>query len=271
MTVYADILFLVNLSLNWLSLMLTSKIIKHSSTALKMLAAAALGATVGTVTLFLYTLGAGLAEIGTSFLMCAVAFSTSGFFEYIKICTCLFASGITLGGSLTLIYSFFNRAGIEIPEQNDLSAAVFLMLSVLVTLTATVFEKTIFARRIADFGSVTLTVGDKKLTLSCLCDSGNLLREPISDRQAVLVKADTLRGFLPHEVISYDPLGDTPYHPKIRLLPASTVAGSALMTGFIPDSAEVTLGKRKFNADLIIAIDKSPAPYADAQAILPKV
>ena len=86
MTVYADILFLVNLSLNWFSLILTSKIVKHESGALKMLAAAALGAIAGVASVFFESRAASAAaEIASSFLMCAVAFRADGFFDYIKI------------------------------------------------------------------------------------------------------------------------------------------------------------------------------------------
>ena len=157
MTIYADILFLVNLSLNWFSLILTSKMMKLKSNVKKMLLAAAAGAAAGVLTIFFpKTVPVAITEIASAFLMCAIAFKAEGFFKYIKICTCLFASGVTIGGSLTLIYSFFNRSGIRLQKQSDLSTAIFLLLSFTVTVTAVFFERFIRSSKSAESGLLTL-------------------------------------------------------------------------------------------------------------------
>ena len=277
MTVYADILFLVNLSLNWFSLLLTSKITKQGGKAGGMLLSAAVGALLGTVTLiFDSTAVSAIIEIASSFLMCAIAFKAKGFFDYIRLCTCLFASGITLGGSLTFIYSLFNRAGIELPRGNDISAAVFLLLSLGVTLGVTALERLIYPKREIRGGEVSFCLGSKRLTLPFMCDSGNLLCDPISGRPAIIVNVRELEGFLPEPVLSFDPM-----HPErtnaaetcgIRILPAATVCGEGLMTGFLPDSPLLRADGREKYADAVIGLDrgKSRAAYGGAGAIVPR-
>ncbi len=277
MTVYADILFLVNLSLNWFSLLLTSKIAKHGSKAKKLLLSAAVGALLGTATLFSESaVVSALIEIASSFLMCAIAFKASGILDYVRLCTCLFASGITLGGSLTFIYSLFNRAGIELPRGNDISAAVFLLLSLGVTVGVTAFERLLYTKREVRGGEVSFTLGSKRLTLPFMCDSGNLLRDPISGRPAIIVGVRELRGFLPDNVLDFDPFsrdstdaGDT---RGVRILPAATVCGEGLMTGFVPDTTVIRADGREMTADAVIALDKThkPGNYAGAGAIVPR-
>ncbi len=277
MTVYADILFLVNLSLNWFSLLLTSKIAKHGGKAKKLLLSAAVGALIGTVTLFSEsTLVGAMLEIASSFLMCAIAFKARGILDYIRLCTCLFASGITLGGSLTFIYSLFNRAGIELPRGNDISAAVFLLLSFGVTVGVAAIERLLYTKREVTGGEVSFTVGSKMLTLPFMCDSGNLLRDPISGRPAIIVNVRELKGFLPDTVLMFDPMStESSAHTGtlgIRILPAATVCGEGLMTGFIPDSTRIIFDGREKYADAVIGLDKSVnnAAYGGAGAIMPR-
>ncbi len=277
MTVYADILFLVNLSLNWFSLLLTSKIAKHGSKAKKLLLSAAVGALLGTATLFSESaVVSALVEIASSFLMCAIAFKASGILDYIRLCTCLFASGITLGGSLTFIYSLFNRAGIELPRGNDISAAVFLLLSLGVTVGVTAVERLLYNKREVNGGEVSFVLGGDKLTLPFMCDSGNLLRDPISGRPAIIVGVRELRGFLPDNVLDFDPLRPDITNVKntrgVRILPASTVCGEGLMVGFVPDSTVIRADGREKTADAVIAFDKTKnsTDYAGARAIVPR-
>ena len=276
MTVYADVLFLVNLSLNWFSLLLTSKISKHAARTKKLLLSASIGALLGTVTLFFEnSTVSALIEIASSFLMCAIAFKASSILDYVRLCTCLFASGITLGGSLTFIYSTFNRAGIELPRGNDISAAVFLFMSLMVTIGVTLFERLLYTKREADGGEVSFLFGGKTVTLPFMCDSGNLLRDPISGRPAIIVSAAELRGFLPDGVLDFDPL-----YPDgigfavhgVRILPAATVCGEGLMTGFVPDSTLVRERGREKEVDAVIALDKRGKnfAYAGAKAIVPR-
>lgn len=277
MTVYADILFLVNLSLNWFSLILTSKITKQGSLAKRMLLAASIGAALGTVTLFFESrVVCAVIEIASSFLMCAIAFKSKSFVEYVKLCTFLFASGITIGGSLTFIYSQFNRAGIELPRGNDISAAVFLLLSFGVTVGASLLERIVRIKREISTGEVCFTLGTKRLTLPFLCDSGNLLSDPISGRPAIIVNARDLKGFLPDSVLDFDPIHYSPEKTVglrgVRILPAATVCGEGLMIGFLPDSTIIKADGREKYADAVIGVDKSPhrTAYVGAGAIVPR-
>ncbi len=261
MTVYADILFLVNMSLNWFSLILTSRIMKYKSPAPRMLAAAALGALAGVcAVIFPGTLSVALIEIASSFLMCAVAFKSSSLIVYIKLCCALFASGITLGGSLTLLYSFFNRSGITFQNQSDLSTAVFILLSFGVTVTALIFERVLASGKSRHSGKLTVEIDNKKTTVPCFCDSGNFLREPISGRPAIIIGAPLLKGLLCEDTLtSPEPFSDIDFsvdRRRVRLIPASSVCGKGIMLGILPDRIILNDGSVR-ELDAIIAVDKS--------------
>lgn len=276
MTVYADVLFLVNLSLNWFSILLTSKIMKLEARPLKMLFAAAAGSLAGIITLFFKnSLAVAVIEIASAFLMSAISFGCDSFSYYIKICTCLFASGITIGGSLTLLYSILNSTGIKLQKHNDLSTAFFLFLSFCVTLAAILFEKIVLGDKKQSSGIVKIEYGKKSVYLDFLCDSGNLLCDPLSGKPAIIVPAKELREILPESVLEFDPGKadglplSSPGLCRIRLLPASTVCGSGIMTGFIPDKITVQTKKQTKTVDAVIAIDNNSNVYSTFKALLP--
>lgn len=276
MTLYADILFLVNLSLNWFSLLLTSKIMKLKTSAIKLLSSAAAGALAGTVTiLFSQNLAVALCEIGATFLMCSIAFKSYSLGEYIKICTCLFASGVTLGGSLTLIYSFFNKSTIDFYSQSDLSGAVFILLSFAVTVTALIFERFIFSKKNVNRGEITIEFEKKSISMPFFCDSGNFLSEPISGRAAIIVEDEILKNLLPEKFLDYDPTSnlydvDKSIYKRMRLLPAKTVCGDSLMLGFIPDRVVLVTQRGIKEADAVIAVEKTtPGSILRKSAIVP--
>ena len=269
--VYADILFLVNFSLNWFSLLLTSRLTKHRLRLVNGICAAGLGALTGILTLFFRgTLAVTITEIASTFLMCAIAFNTSGFSAYAKLCCCLFASGITLGGSLTLIYSFFNRAGIELKRQSDISSALFIMLSLAVTLTALIFERVMRSRKSIDGTRLLIGHNGNRRSFSLFSDSGNLLCEPISGKPAIIIGADSLAGFLPDSLLEKDALSalSLTRDTRVRLIPASGVGASSLLVGFVPDLIMLE-GENKRELDAIIAIDNSKDGRRRRYAIIP--
>ncbi len=263
LTVYADILFLVNLSLNWFSLLLTAKIMKLKSKAWRMLVAAACGALAGTVCVFFTTpVATMISEVAATFLMCALSFRAFGFWGYVKICTCLFASGVTLGGSLTLIYSFFNRTGIKLPAQSDLSSAVFILLSLAVTLTALVFERFLNSSKNTKHGEIIIEYGKKRLSMPFFSDSGNFLCEPISQKPAIIVEKELLRGLLDEDFLNFDPTlpvfnKNDAIYKKLRLIPAKTVCASGVMTGFVPDKVTLMWDNTAKDVDAVIAIENT--------------
>lgn len=274
MTVYADILFLVNTSLNWFSILLTAKIMKLGTHPVRMLLASAAGALAGIITLFVKsTFTVAIIEIASAFLMSAIAFGADKLLYYIKICTCLFASGITIGGSLTLLYSLFNRTGIELQKQNDMSTAFFLLLSFAVTVVAILFEKFIVSDKKQTSGIIKIDYENNSVFLDFLCDSGNFLRDPISGKPAIIIPKKELSGIVPSEILDFEPGNNAGLSQgklyRIRLLPASTVCGNGIMTGFIPD--KITVQTKKINkvVDAVIAIDKTDNNYSSFKAILP--
>lgn len=260
MTVYADILFFADMSLNWFSLILTSRILKLKSTSLRSLGAAALGALTGLIALTLaFELPRNILQAASSVLMCAVAFSLEGIAGYIKACACLYASGIALGGTLTFIYSFLNRLGLELEPSGGSSCALLILFSLISCGAGLLFERLILSSKLEKVGKVCIELDGKNITLPFFCDSGNLLCDPIGGRPAIIIERSAASDLvtLPSSACDVSMLDKACEHSlkrRLRLLPAATVCGNGIMLGFLPDRVTLEHNGTRREVDAVIAV-----------------
>lgn len=273
MTIYADILFLTDFGLNWFSLILTSKITKTKSSAPRLLSAAALGA-VGELLLLLPINGplGVLIEFAVSFIMCAVAFRARSFFTYLRLCACLYGSGITLGGSITLICSLMNRSGFSLPVVSDTSGALVIIASLISTVATLAVERAMNSIKSKSEGKLIVEIMGRRICVPYFCDSGNLLRDPLSGKPAIIIGKKHLIPLFGKNAPDIDSLLSGKISPeienRIRLLPASTICGGALLAGIVPDKVVLDDGKSSREVDAVIAAADS-STYACDSALVP--
>jgi stage II sporulation protein GA (sporulation sigma-E factor processing peptidase) len=122
---------------------------------------------------------------------------------------------------------------------------------------------------------LTLEVGEKRISLQALVDSGNRLRDPLSRDPVLLCSWEAVRKVVPEEFSAAcregDPLrlahlGSGQWGRRVRLIPALTASGERLLLpGFRPDRVYLS-GKRM--EGLTVAV--SPRSFGDRfQALLP--
>ncbi len=83
--------------------------------------------------------------------------------------------------------------------------------------------------------TVTLTIafGGSETSCTAFCDAGNFLKDPLSGLPVAVIGRSAARrlGGVSREKLTRD--------GKLRLVPAKTVAGSALLAAFLPDHAKI--------------------------------
>ncbi len=102
--------------------------------------------------------------------------------------------------------------------------------------------------------------GTCKLTLTALVDSGNLLRDVITDLPVVLISRRAAEKLLP-----LPPEGEI--SPGMRLMPIRTVSGTSMMTIFRPDGLRILTGRVWYPVHALIGL--SPDGYEGFQALVP--
>ena len=248
-TLYADVLFLVDFSMDFISLWAASRLCARPARAGRMSLGAAVGALYGTVAVITGLSGslAYISAAAVSVLMALISFRSSGIAEILRESAVIWGSGAMLGGIMTSVLSMFGTVS---PEGSTATPAAGMAVFAAAALYATVRVIT----RTKSRKSVTVTVrhGGKEVTLDALCDSGNLLRDPISGDPVMTVSSDTLVPLIGEAVCSaltsceVGKLGDLPV--KVRLIPIKTASGGGMCAAFHPDGMTVSLPRKKKKA-----------------------
>ncbi len=108
--------------------------------------------------------------------------------------------------------------------------------------------------------SIEVRIGPRRLTLTALIDSGNLLRDVITGLPVIVISRRAAA-----RVLSLPP--DGTLLPGMRLMSIRTVSGTGMMTILRPDGLRLLSGQSWLEADALIGL--SPDGYEGFQALLP--
>ena len=283
--VYADLFFLINFSMDFLCFFLTAKILNRRLSLLRALFGSAVGGVYANLVLLwaLPRIPELILDLTLCFLMCALVFPRCGEWRELPLYAVVYAAvSMTLGGFMTALFYLFNQSGLGVPPEENVGSdslsvwvlAILAAVSAILTLLGGKFFTRRSSRRFAD---VTVTYNGKSVRLSALCDSGNLLREPISGKPCIVADAEALRTLLPPDVrraaasgkaealetIGVERIG------RIRLVPARTATGEGMLIAFRPDAVTLEYGKRIHTADAMIVLSKLENTADGRQALIP--
>ena len=235
MTVYADILFLINFSMDFLSLCLAGRLTGEKMSRGRLLLAAAAGSLIGTGTMFVLSgVPFVLCGAGTAVLMTRTAFGKQRFPRLLRGSVILWGTGTLLGGVMTSVLSL-GEAVSGGTEESPAFLPVFLLCfgvsSLLTRLTGN-----LSGRKSAE---IVLTAGGVTAAFDALCDSGCLLTEPLSGMPVIVAGSGALGEIVPL-------MDAEPPVLRLRMIPADGVCGHCLLRGFVPD--EVRVNGRKTSA-----------------------
>ena len=286
MTVYADVLFLVNFSLDYVSLYITGRLLSQPMRAWRLGAAAALGACYAVSALF-FDLPEAVyiaVTLAVSGVMCVCAFRRCGVIGYIGSGILLFSVGCALGGAMTAVYSL--GAGYKDSLSggtDDTGVGVMVFVAVIATAVVAAGGRVLRRRRGVSSASVRIEIGERSVELSALPDSGNLLRDPVSGRPALVVSTEAAQTLLPPEIAALAESDDIASSAsnlpaeslrRVRILPVSNVYGEGLVVGYRPDRVTVSLSRggsagSKRDVDCILALSNKRGGFGGCDAVLP--
>lgn len=249
---YADVLFLLNFSMDFLSLAASSSLLSLRKRPVRISIASALGALYA-VTFTVADIG-GLLSLISAILsaaaMCIISFGYSGIKDLIYETSLMAGCGALMGGIMTAFLS----SGVYIPAPTIIVSSV--VLSFFIIRSARIKKGCISV-------VVEITYRGKASTFSALCDSGNLMRDPFGGAPVILVSRDVLCGILRQSEISslmaFD--GDFPDGMIIRPVPDYSNGNKRITAAFRADKVKVKNGAKELDADCFIAISPHPKGY----------
>lgn len=279
-TVYADLFFMINFSMDFLCFYLASRLLGAKLSVPRAVIASALGGIYADLALIWGLSGAlGLAaDILSCALMCAVAFGARQRVRRLPIYILVYvAVSMTLGGFMTAIFNLLNRTSLgAVSSDGDGISAWLLVILAVVSAALTLLGGRFFRRRTSKRNvRLKITLGGKDAELTALCDSGNMLREPISGKLCVIASVDALGAVLPRGIretvknggrnmsdLAASDLG-------LRVIPTTTATGEGMLFAVYPDRISVEDGKDEYTVDALLALSGIGDISDGAQALFP--
>lgn len=206
-TVYADVLFLVNFSMDFLVLYICAALSRRRLFALRCACASAIGGAYGVGALFIPDKGALplICDIAALFVICAVAYAKRemGSGEFLGQCAIFAGVSAILGGIMTMIYSALNRSGISelgSDSHDDISVWLFAVIAAAGGAATFVGGKRLKRLAIVKETEVSVSFGSGEVSFRAMTDTGNLLTDPLSGRGVLLCELDAVRKVFPKEL-----------------------------------------------------------------------
>lgn len=282
--IYADILFIVNFSMDFLALYIVSKLLHHNCHFASLIMSAGIGAVYGVASLFL----SGSAVINTlintavALLMCYIVFGAVSILALIRNTLCFYGVSFLMGGVMTGVYNLANKGlvgrGIVINGDSaslvsDIPSLTFIIIAV-ISVAFSYFCSAVSARlKSRKKASVYIRIGKKEINITGLCDSGNLLCEPAGSLPCLICNLKSIESLLPIGVI---PLfremkiglleyADPELAKRIRLVPTRSVGGSGIKPGIIPDEIRINGESKR----LCVVCDTENDDYGGTESIIP--
>lgn len=239
MTVYADILFIVNLYIDALLIAAVRRFFRLPLSRRRWLLASVLGGLFGFCALLpdLHGFPLFFLTAAQAFALAAAAFAPKPFFTLLKAAFLLFLFGAALSGLLNLAQTFLPLRGMVL-----LNGTVYFSISPLLLILLTcaaygvlyLFDR-LFQKREPDllFDRLTLAWGGKTVQLPAKVDTGLTLREPFSGLPVVVVEKAAVQALLPPD------FGTADCTLPLRFVPFHSVGGEGLLPAFRPEQAKL--------------------------------
>ncbi len=261
--IYADILFVINFSLDYLCLFIAGRLLNRWSKPLRLVAAGVLGGLFSFVPYITQVppyISLPL-NLSMAAIICLIAFGYGGIKPFLLVTVTFMVSSALMGGVITALYSLSGRYSNGIYTEADaFSFAAICFVSAVIVFAYGMISKRKIHTRCAE---VRIYLGKEKVSARLLADSGNLVTEPFSALPVIILSASALPP--PYD----DPESEIfPLQP--RIIPFGTSAGGGCFMGFRPDRIDIIrLGKKPLRADAYIAVDTSQNRYSGYDGIIP--
>lgn len=269
MTVYVDVVLLENISMNYIILLASSLIGNRKVNFFKVLVASFIGGIYAIVN---YVLDVSLFvnmlfKIFISVIMIKIAFQSGNKRSFFKQLMIFYLVSLTFGGSAFMLLFFVNPQGV-IFEKGHLIGTYPIKIAILggivgftiVTIVSNILRK-VLSEQICE---IEIFYQGKNTKLKTFIDSGNLLKEPISQANVIVVEKESLKNIVDQNFLdnvknildgNLITAGVDLLKNKIKIIPFSSLGNeNGMLVGFKPDYIKIYDDDVKTAANVIVGI-----------------
>lgn len=277
-TLYIDVYFLINFTVDLLSLYFAARFSKIPTTIKRLIIASLFGAlsAVGIVFLPENTLLKFVAAALGLLLIGFIAPKKITLRRKIKYIFAFLIFEALVGGVVTFIWGLLDRYISDFFNGFEGGAVnrKMLFLSLIVLLSIGVFKMLVsLFTNVETEESVDLEIRfvNKTAIVSAFVDSGNLAVDPMDMTPVLLIKKEIAEGILPvniDQICDIDSL-DRQIKKRIRLIPISRGGETHVLVGVKVDSVKIIKGDFAEEIAVTLAIDKEGGTFGGYKALMP--
>ena len=258
MTIYIDVVLIENLIMNYIIIYATAIVLKNKKTHLRFFLASMLGAiyTIIAYMPILEIYSNIILKILLSIIIVYIAYNPQTVKKMWKDLVIFYLVSFALGGcAFALLYlvrpqDIFMKDGVYIGTYPIKIALLGGIVGFVVTYIAFKVVKTRMTKNELIYDMV-IKIKDKELTTKVMLDTGNMLKDPISNMPVVLVEKSILYPILPKELLenSKNILGgdfkenediNNEYRTRLRIIPFTSVGKeNGMILGIKTDEVKV--------------------------------
>lgn len=289
-TIYIDVIFLENLIMNCIILYATSIILKIKPKKIRIVLSSIIGAIYAIILyitqISIYT--SIISKIILSVIMVYVAFCPQSARKLWKQTAIFYLTSFVFGGvALYLIYFIKPQ---KVLMKNGMFAGEYvlkvILLGAIVAFIVIRISLKIIKTKITPkdmYCNIKIKLNGKKIDTKAMIDTGNLVKEPITNTPVVIVESSLLYEILPKEILNNlenilaGDLSKIPeeiqhgYIAKLRCIPFTSLGKqNGMLVGIKADEIEVENEdeKKKINNVIIGIYDKSLTKRGEYRALV---
>ena len=272
-TLYIDVYFLINFTVDLLALYFAALFAKVKSTPRRLIFASLVGAAMACITVLMNLKGIFFIIILllSSIMISMIFLKCQPLLRHIKLLCAFLIFETFIGGFVTLIYNVFDIYIYPLIEFESIGAEnQKLLLISLLLLFAYGILRLLF---ILFFGTknesnIDFKIGllGKEIRATALIDSGNLLCDPMTGKPVIIVKKRIMDTFLGKENIIETNNPDI--KSRIRFIPLKSISGDRILTAIRCDYIFLAKTKEK-HENIIIALDEEEGNFGGYVALMP--
>lgn len=277
MYVYAEYLILENVIINYIILYVTKKITRTETSKSRLLIAALIG-SVYTLVMFFPSLNfmtKFTVKVAISVLIIIFAFNPEKFSNFIRLLSTFYVTAFVFAGATFALFYVMNTNfsvynGVFYIKDFPIR---FLILGITLSF---ILIKYVFNYLQIKLGktdvltNVIINLNNKQANIVALVDTGNSLKEPISQRPVIIVEFFAIKDLLPEKVqnlflenedLDLDEITDIMIESvdeiKLRVIPFKAIGTeNGILLGFKPDEILIMneATERKIEEEIVVGI-----------------
>lgn len=290
MTIYIDIVLIENLIMNYIILFTTAVVLKIKVNHIRLILASLLGAGYSIIAYMgiIKVYSSIILKIILSVLIIYIAFNPQNIKKMCKNLLLFYLVSFVFGGAaFALIYIIKPQ---NILMKNGLFLGTYtlktVMLGAVVAFCIIIGAFAIIKNKISKkdmFCEIEILINQKKIKTKAIIDTGNMLKEPITNVPVIVVEHILLYSCMPKEILNNlkEIMGgdfknipcdiQEKYISKLKLIPFSSLGKqNGMLIGIRPEYVKViTDEQEKINKNVIIGIyEKSLTKKGEYQALI---